>query len=576
MDKKQLQILKDECKNLKLLYVEDNKSVRDSTVPIFQKFFKNVAVAVDGVDGFDKFSQNEFDLVITDINMPKMNGIEMIEKIRSLNKDVFILVISAHSESGYFLETIKLNIDGYLLKPLHLEQFMNQLMKTVEKITLIKESERYKKGLEITVDERTKALEFQYYHDVLTGFKNNNTLLEEIENEYYSAVLVLEIDDFQDYIDLYGLKCRDEIIKSFAKLLEDNLDESFYDIYHLLDDKFALRIKEGNYDIQNFESDIKVLFKKISASKVYFNDYCESMYVDVTIGACFKQEYVFEKALKALRYAKKLKKPYIAYTNRVNGSEKSKETLFWKNEIRDALNGDKFIPVFQPIVDREQNIVKYEALIRLAREKDGSVELVSPFFFLETAIKTKQYGKLTEVMVKKSFSIMQKQQNDFSLNLSFEDIINASTMKMLKKQIDEYQIGSQLIIEIVESENVEDYTIVKNFIKDFRTLGVKIAIDDFGAGFSNYKHILEIEPDFLKLDGSIIKDIDKSKKSYEFVKSIVQLAKALNIITIAEFVHSKEVFDICYKLEIDEFQGYYFCEPKKFNELTPVVSIVEN
>jgi EAL domain-containing protein (putative c-di-GMP-specific phosphodiesterase class I) len=98
-------------------------------------------------------------------------------------------------------------------------------------------------------------------------------------------------------------------------------------------------------------------------------------------------------------------------------------------------------------------------------------------------------------------------------------------------------------------------------------MGVLIAIDDFGSGFSNFTHVFKLEPDILKIDGSLIKNIDNDKKSYEFVKSIVQLAKALQIETLAEFVSSEEIFKITYDLGIDYFQGYYFSAPVTYETL---------
>jgi EAL domain-containing protein (putative c-di-GMP-specific phosphodiesterase class I) len=312
---------------------------------------------------------------------------------------------------------------------------------------------------------------------------------------------------------------------------------------------------------------MEILLKNISSFNINLNNYKESIKIDVTIGVSFEKEFAIEKSLMALRYAKKYKKSHMAYNTIIDSSQISKETIAWKNDIKIAIHNDKIIPVFQPIVDRDQNIIKHEILMRMEKETKVKTELISPFFFLNIAMKTKQYNYLTKIMAEKSFKIADKEDGDFSFNISFEDIIHEPTILMLKDQIAKYKIGHKLIFEIVESENIEDYEIVKNFISDFRELGVRIAIDDFGAGFSNFQHILEIEPDYLKLDGSMIKNIDKSKKSYEFVKSIVGLTKAIGIKTIAEFVHSKEVFEICYKLGVDEFQGYYFSPPIQEHEM---------
>ncbi len=196
-------------------------------------------------------------------------------------------------------------------------------------------------------------------------------------------------------------------------------------------------------------------------------------------------------------------------------------------------------------------------LIRMRKYIDGKEQLVSPCFFLDAAVKTKQYETLTLIMIEKSFRFMNKLGKAFSLNLSFNNMLNEKVLNALRENIEKYSIGDHLTVEILESENVDDYVI----IKEFKKTGIKIAIDDFGSGFSNFTHVFELEPDILKIDGSLIKNIDNDRKSYEFVKSIVQLAKALGIKTLAEFVSLKEIFDITYELEIDYFQGYYFSAP---------------
>ncbi len=111
-------------KTIKVLYVEDNETARESTLGMLENFFKDIVVAVDGLDGWEKFQENEYDLIISDINMPRMNGIEMINEIRKVNHDISILILSAYNESGYFMDTIRIGIDGYLFNSL-LKLFVN-------------------------------------------------------------------------------------------------------------------------------------------------------------------------------------------------------------------------------------------------------------------------------------------------------------------------------------------------------------------------------------------------------------------------------------------------------------------
>jgi len=121
----------DKTLNLKLLYVEDNKDARESTFDVFEIFFKDIDVAINGEDGLQKCINKKYDLIITDITMPKENGTQMIKKIRELSIDVPILVFSAHNEIKYMRSIENININYYLPKPLSLDQLLEALDRVV-------------------------------------------------------------------------------------------------------------------------------------------------------------------------------------------------------------------------------------------------------------------------------------------------------------------------------------------------------------------------------------------------------------------------------------------------------------
>ena len=121
-----LQIIK-HTSNLHLLYVEDNEDTRLSTLILLEDFFDEITVGVDGEDGLKKFKENKVDIVITDINMPRMNGIDMAKAIRVIDSDVFIITLSAHNELKFKADAIKVGVNSMLFKPLNIEQFATAL-----------------------------------------------------------------------------------------------------------------------------------------------------------------------------------------------------------------------------------------------------------------------------------------------------------------------------------------------------------------------------------------------------------------------------------------------------------------
>ncbi len=139
MNHDKLKKIIDTTKSLNTLYIEDNNDVRNQTLKMLDIFFDNIVVATNGNEGLNlfksknKFESSSFDLIITDIEMPIKDGITMINQIRELDKEIPILIFSAHSNTEYFLQTIDAGIDGYILKPYSIDQISNSLSKIIEK-----------------------------------------------------------------------------------------------------------------------------------------------------------------------------------------------------------------------------------------------------------------------------------------------------------------------------------------------------------------------------------------------------------------------------------------------------------
>ncbi|MGE3301411.1 MAG: EAL domain-containing protein, partial [Arcobacter sp.] len=266
----------------------------------------------------------------------------------------------------------------------------------------------------------------------------------------------------------------------------------------------------------------------------------------------------------ALKKAKKANMKFFVYNNEIDTKEIIKKSMYWREKLKKAIEEDAVVPFYQPIFNRNNEIVKYETLMRIKDvNENGETVYLSPFLFLDISVKTKQYLQLSNQIISKAFLDLSKTKRQITFNLSFKDILDTDFIISLDKNIDklENENKQRVVFEILESDYISDYTLLEDFILKYRKQGVKIAIDDFGTGYSNFAHILKIRPNYIKIDGSLIKNINSDKNSYEMVKSIVDFSKALNIKVVAEFVHSKEVYENLLDLGVDEFQGFYLGEP---------------
>lgn len=558
------------CKGLHLLFVEDNDEVRVHTKEMLSRFFDNITTAENGKEGLAKFQECRFDLVLTDIKMPEMNGIEMARLMKESKKGIPILLLSAHNASDSFIEAIEIGIDGYLLKPLMIEQFIDTLSKVVQTIQLQNDIKKYRANLENMnemleqkVQMRTEELKHRLLHDNLTGLKNHSAMVEDLSQHTNSILYLIDIYSFNEYNELYGLPVGNAILIAMSDMLKDLPTTYNYAAYRVYGDGFVLLADTDESNSDKVAADTKILMNHLENFSVSINENDDLLPIESTVGMALGEGDLFVKAEMALKSAKKERKHLVCYSDDINVSKQIANTIYWKAEIKKAIENDAIEPYFQALVDKNGTIVKHEALIRLIQDQDGEKKVISPFFFLDVAMKTRQYEPLTRIMITKSFNLMQNKQTGISINLSFEDITNASLMTFLYQEIERFKIGSRLTVEILESETVQDYELVSSVLDHLRPLGISVAIDDFGSGFSNFDHILMLAPDYIKIDGSLIKNVVDDKRSLTLVKAITEFSKELGIKVVAEFVSSKEIFETLKMLPIDEFQGYYFSVPSR-------------
>jgi len=227
--------------------------------------------------------------------------------------------------------------------------------------------------------------------------------------------------------------------------------------------------------------------------------------------------------------------------------------------IKTCVESNAIIPFVQPIVDaKTMQIQKYECLMRLI-DKDNVAHSIFPY--LVTAKKTYLYSPMMKIMLEKVFELFNQADVEFSINLGYEDIANDEFKDFIYKKILGCACPENVIFEIVETDFIQDFEIIIDFVDTVRGCGCQIAIDDFGSGYSNMENIIALNPEILKIDGSLIKNIDSSAGTKTIVKNIINMAKELNTKTVAEYVHNKEVFEIVQELGVDYLQGFYLAEP---------------
>jgi len=469
----------------------------------------------------------------------------------------FIIFIIVFSIIVYFSIFIELN--QYLIKPI--KNFSNliknitasqDMRKRIEVNENIEEIDSIKDVFNSMLD----SIEHQFYFDTLTGLENRRRLTEKLEERHNIFLMIINIDSFQEINDLYGEPAGDLILKEFAQYLKELMPKE-EGLYRLHSDEFA-HICTSGMDLNEFRNFAALISEKISQKSFNIDERSE-VSLSATMGVSYGSEMLLVNADIALKLAKKTKKNFLIYDNSMAMTKEYEKNFDWTKRLKKAIEEDKIVPLFQPIVDtKTQKIVKYEALMRMV---DDQGLFIAPVHFLELAKKNKLYHQLTKIMIQKTFEKFQNLTYFVSINISVEDILNKEINHFIVKTLEASGIGHQIVFEIIESEGIENFDQVLEFINDVKQYGAKISIDDFGTGYSNFEYLMKLKVDYIKIDGSMIKNIDSDKNSQMITTSIVSFAKNMNIKTVAEFVHSKNVFEKINELGVDYSQGYYFGEP---------------
>lgn len=551
--------LKKLCSNFKVLLVDDEEAARTQVYNILVLFFHTVLVAKDGVEALEIYKETNPDLVITDLTMPRMGGLELTKAIRNIFSKQKIIVISAHTETDVIISAIKNSIDGYILKPIEAKQLFESVEKAVVSLEMQRENFLYQKSLENTVDKQSQQLIDQLQQDTLTGLPNKEKLNQDFKTNNYSEIILLNIDNFSQINSAYGYDVGDLLLKEIAKYLQSITSQTLYS--GSSDEFFLTLLSSEQNDALSLAQTIK---EKIYTKQFIINDISIRITFSIGIVPISKddKEAPYAKAKHAIYERRKLHKNSIGYYSEELETDTHQQQMYeWANRTKLALDFDLLLPYYQPIVDIfTGEVQKYECLARIL-EQDTTI---SPYYFIQPAKIAGMIIDLTRRIILKAFQKFSGTNIVFSINITDDDFKENYLVEYLQEQCQIHNIKpTQVILEVLENISGYDAEHAIDQIDKLKNIGFQISIDDFGAENSNFARVQKLNVDYIKIDGAFIKDIAQNYNSLIIVKTIIFYAKHSNIKTVAEFVHDEETYNIVKELGVDYAQGYYFSEPLK-------------
>ncbi len=403
--------------------------------------------------------------------------------------------------------------------------------------------------------------------DNLTGLRNLSALNDAIKNNQNGVLIYLMIANFANLRFFYRSDMIDKIFIAIANSIKLAIKTYKIDAtaYRMQLDEFCIWYKGDN-----IKKDIKYLLEYFKSKNITIQT--EGGFevlpnISITIGISSNSDKPglnrLTQGILAAQEAKEKELDFSFY-NHDNIIEKS----YQKNAtvtrlIQYALNENRVIVECQGIFDirsSKPTISSYEVLIRILDQQN---QIHYPNEFLSVAKLTSLYLALTKQVINRVFELLERfgDQKRFSINLSSVDMLNEPVKNLFLQKLNLCSNPTNLTIEILESEGVDDYDAINPFIQEIKNYGCKLSLDDFGSGYSNYYRMLELNIDYIKIDGSIISKLPFDKNAQSVVMTIVEFAKRQGYETVAEFVSTPQILEIVKNLGIDYAQGYLLARP---------------
>lgn len=438
-------------------------------------------------------------------------------------------------------------------------------------------------------EKTLKQLTYQASHDSLTGLINRQSLLKELNkiltadevSEYSSALLMIDLNRFKPVNDCYGHIVGDTLLKQVALRLEDLLDGMDHLICRWAGDEFVIMLRNVSEKTTQAIADT-ICFNLQNP----FTINQRTIFTSASIGI-MPIEAPFEDAFHLIRCADIAM--YHAKTN--SGPEgcvfaynqvpedKRADFLWLEADLHTAIDNNEFILKYQPLLNPHSGRIEgLEALARWIHPVHGEIP---PDRFIPIAEETGiiadlglfilQQACLDAVELVEKFPHL-KNKSFISVNVSPRQLYLPNFADEVQNIIDVTECPSSLLnLELTESSFMENPAGAIQTMRQLKTLGVSITIDDFGTGYSALSYLVEMTVDGLKIDRQFVTDMDQDPKNAIILRTIINLARDLNLKVTAEGIETQKQFDQLKKMGCHLLQGYLIARPMVLSEVSALI-----
>ncbi|WP_447968201.1 putative bifunctional diguanylate cyclase/phosphodiesterase [Nitrospira sp. M1] len=498
-----------------------------------------------------------FDIILLDLNLPDSIALDTLRELRQTHACAAILIMSGMQDEALAVQAVQSGAQDYLIKG----QINSQALSRAIRYAV----ERHRVQEQVT---------YQAHYDHLTGLANRGLFYERLHyalarcnrNDAAIALLFLDLDHFKAINDTFGHEYGDIVLKTVASRLRKCIREVDTGV-RMGGDEFAVLIDEV-VSVDNVGTIAQRLLDLIAQPMVVLE---RELHITGSVGVtiypwdCASAQDLLKHSDTAMYRAKAQGgNNFQFYTAGMQTSPLDRTTI--DVELRRALTKGEFLLHYQPQMDlRTQHIVGMEALLRWQHPYQG---MISPINFIPKAEESGIIVPIGEWVLKTASVQAKKWESEglpvppISVNLSARQVHQRSLPASVEQILQATQLDPQYLqVELTESFLIHETPSTLSTLRDLKAMGVQIYIDDFGVGYASLRYLKVFPLDGLKLDQSLIKDLDTDMNNAAIVKAILALAHTLGLKVIAEGVETQSQAEFLTEHGCDAIQGYWVTPP---------------
>ncbi len=546
-----------------ILCAEDEPELREDIVGELKDAGYEVIEAINGEDALMAIDTFTPDIVLCDINMPRMTGLEVLERVRASEteiSDVPFIFLTAYGEKSDLIKGRQLGADDYLIKPIDFDVLLATVSARLDSVTRAKRR----------VTSRAQQLERDLSDFLVSGTTSTSLpSAEELRSVLSTAqaqdcLLVLaSIDAYHRLAPQFGTQATRKLIEQYIAVFGASAGDSPSHLYQLEGDVFALLV-EGDLNRERIIGKVRELVEtSLETTEMRLPITSTVVVAEYRAGDARSPVNMLDDALLALRFARRDGGHTVVHVD-----DPIRDHLrimhFIEENIGNAIANDELFLAFQPKVRMsDRQVVGAEALIRWQSPERG---LISPGLFIPIVEKTGFVGQVSDWVLRhaaKSARLLR------DAGLPTNIAVNASGAELhsnFVKRVDaalqaEGMDEASLEIEITETSVILDMDFATAITKELRGKGVKVVVDDFGTGYSSLSYLRTFPLDGVKIDQTFVRGITVNDVDRQIVESVIGLARAIGLTTVAEGVETEEQFEMLKNMGCDIAQGYLIAKP---------------